>query len=100
MKRVAKPTFAAWCATGMTGLSLLSAASYAADNSPAINALLQQAVYWHDKSHDDLARESLQNGNQAQSAKWRARLTTVSPMITSCKAWTTLTPYRPYPRRN
>ncbi|WP_025246934.1 cellulose biosynthesis protein BcsC [Candidatus Sodalis pierantonius] len=86
MKRVAKPIFAAWCA---------------ADNSPAINALLQQAAYWHDKSHDDLARESLQkvlavdennadalyllalyalqDGNQAQAARWRARLTAVSP---------------------
>lgn len=101
MKQVAKPTFAAWCAAGLTGLSLYAAASHAADNSPAINALLQQAVYWHDKSHDDLARESLQkvlavdennadalyllalyalqNGNQAQAAKWRARLTAVSP---------------------
>ncbi|WP_025244174.1 cellulose synthase subunit BcsC-related outer membrane protein [Candidatus Sodalis pierantonius] len=86
MKRVAKPIFASWCA---------------ADNSPAINALLQQAAYWHDKSHDDLARESLQkvlavdennadalyllalyalqDGNQAQAARWRARLTAVSP---------------------
>ncbi|CAJ0999905.1 hypothetical protein [Sodalis praecaptivus] len=57
MKRVAKPIFAAWCAAG---LSLYAAAACAADNSPAINALLQQAAYWHDKSHDDLARESLQ----------------------------------------
>ncbi|MEN3261910.1 cellulose synthase subunit BcsC-related outer membrane protein [Sodalis endosymbiont of Spalangia cameroni] len=98
MKRVAKPIFAAWCAAG---LSLYAAAACAADNSPAINALLQQAAYWHDKSNDDLARESLQkvlavdennadalyllalyalqDGNQAQAARWRARLTAVSP---------------------
>ena len=89
------------CLAGLTGLSVYSAAALAADNSPAINALLQQAAYWHDKAHNELAEESLQKilavdpnnadalylltlyalrgGQTAQAQQWRQRLVAVSP---------------------
>lgn len=101
MKRMTKKDFKILCAAGLAGVSLCSGWAQAADNSPAINALLQQATYWHEKSHDDLAQESLQKilavdennsdalyllalyslrgGNQAQATQWRQRLTQVSP---------------------
>ncbi|TKI07224.1 cellulose biosynthesis protein BcsC [Martelella alba] len=93
-----KFTFRTLC---LAGLSFYSAAAMAADNSPAINALLQQATYWHDKAHNDLAEESLQkilmvdannadalylltlyalqSGKTAQAQQWRQRLVAVSP---------------------
>lgn len=101
MKRHLKKTIKTLYVTGLAGLSLCSAMAQAADNSPAINALLQQAAYWHDKAHNDLAQESLQkilavdennadalyllalyalnNGQKAESQKWRQRLVAVSP---------------------
>ncbi len=85
---------------GLAGLSVFGAEA-ATPNSPAIDALLQQAAYWHEKAHGDLAQESLQkilavdannadalyllalyassNGQQAEARQWRQRLVTVSP---------------------
>nr|WP_237736254.1 cellulose biosynthesis protein BcsC [Lelliottia amnigena] len=76
-------------------------AAYAAQNDAALKALFDQANYWHEKSHDDLASESLkkvlmvdanntqalylmalwaqQNGDLQGAAQWRARLAKVSP---------------------
>lgn len=73
----------------------------AAGNDAAMKALFDQAQYWHEKSHDDLAMESLkkvlmvdpnntqalylmalwnqQSGNMQASAQWRERLAKASP---------------------
>ncbi|MCS2163916.1 cellulose synthase subunit BcsC-related outer membrane protein [Scandinavium sp. H11S7] len=73
----------------------------AATNDAAMKALFDQAQYWHEKSHDDLAMESLkkvlmvspdntqalylmalwnqQSGDMQASAQWRERLAKVSP---------------------
>jgi len=72
----------------------------AAEN-PAIQALFDQANYWHQKAHDELARDALnkvlmvdgnnvqalylmalwaqQSGDSAASTQWRERLSQVSP---------------------
>nr|WP_314687447.1 cellulose synthase subunit BcsC-related outer membrane protein [uncultured Pantoea sp.] len=73
----------------------------AESNNPALQALFDQAAYWHQKAHDDLAKASLQKilqaepnntqalyllalysqqtGSTAEAAQWRARLSAVSP---------------------
>ena len=73
----------------------------AADSNPAVQALFDQASYWHQKAHDDLAREALnkvlmvdgnntqalylmalwaqQSGDAVTAAKWRERLSQASP---------------------
>lgn len=73
----------------------------AAENNPALQALFDQATYWHQKAHDDLAKDALQkvlmvdanntqalylmalysqqNGESSEAAKWRNRLSQVSP---------------------
>lgn len=73
----------------------------AADSNPAVQALFDQASYWHQKAHDDLAREALnkvlmvdgnntqalylmalwaqQSGDNVTAAKWRERLSQASP---------------------
>ncbi|SLJ99542.1 Tetratricopeptide repeat-containing protein [Enterobacter sp. NFR05] len=75
--------------------------AHAAANDAALKALFDQANYWHEKSHDDLAMESLrkvlmvdanntqamylmalwaqQNGDLQVSSQWRSRLAQVSP---------------------
>ncbi|MBY6258415.1 BCSC C-terminal domain-containing protein [Phytobacter diazotrophicus] len=75
--------------------------AHAAANDAALKALFDQANYWHEKSHDDLAMESLrkvlmvdanntqamylmalwaqQNGDLQVSSQWRTRLAQVSP---------------------
>jgi Tfp pilus assembly protein PilF len=72
-------------------------------NDAALKALFDQANYWHEKSHDDLAMESLrkvlmvdanntqamylmalwaqQNGDLQVSSQWRTRLAQVSLTI-------------------
>lgn len=101
MKRDITIQFKALYIAGLTGISLFSAAAQAADNGPAINALLQQAAYWQDKAHYDLAKESLlkilavdennadalyllslyslRNGKMAEAQLWRQKLVAVSP---------------------
>lgn len=83
------------------GLAMGAINAHAAENNPALKALFDQANYWHEKSHDDLAMESLkkvlmvdasntqalylmalwsqQAGDLKGSAQWRERLATVSP---------------------
>ncbi|MFB9136083.1 cellulose synthase subunit BcsC-related outer membrane protein [Vibrio olivae] len=79
----------------------LTAATPAWAQDPALDSLLEQAQYWHEKSNDGLAKESLQkvlmvdpnqpqalylmslwaqeNGQSAESAQWRARLEKAHP---------------------
>lgn len=88
------------CLSGVLTFGALGHAQ-AAQNDAALKALFDQANYWHEKSHDDLAIESLkkvlmvdanntqamylmalwtqQNGDLQTSAQWRARLAQVSP---------------------
>lgn len=87
--------------TGMVVGGVLSASALAAQTNPALQALFEQADYWHQRSHDDLARDALQkilrvdannpralylmalyaqnSGDSAEAAKWRERLSTASP---------------------
>ncbi len=88
------------CLSGALTLGAVSQAQ-AAPNDAALKALFDQANYWHEKSHDDLASESLkkvlmvdanntqalylmalwaqQNGDLQTAAQWRARLAVVAP---------------------
>ncbi|XXN63420.1 cellulose synthase subunit BcsC-related outer membrane protein [Enterobacter ludwigii] len=84
------------------GALTLSQPLLAAESSnPALQALFDQAAYWHQKAHDDLAKASLQkvlmvepnntqalyllalysqqSGGTAEAAQWRARLSAASP---------------------
>lgn len=76
-------------------------AAYAGPNDAALKALFDQANYWHGKSHDELAAQSLQkvlmvdpnnaqalyllalwaqqNGDMQGAAKWRERLSKAAP---------------------
>lgn len=85
----------------LSGVLAFGATAQAAQNEAALKALFDQANYWHEKSHDDLASESLkkvlmvdanntqalylmalwaqQNGDLQAAAQWRARLAKVSP---------------------
>ncbi|WP_071601388.1 tetratricopeptide repeat protein [Dickeya chrysanthemi] len=80
---------------------MLSTCALAAQANPALQALFEQADYWHQRSHDDLARNALQKilmvdanntqalylmalyaqngGDNAEAAKWRERLSKASP---------------------
>lgn len=86
----------------LVGAATLSAPTLAADNNnPAFQALFDQADYWHQRAHDDLAKGALQKvlavdadntraiylmalysqqrGDNAEATKWRARLVSISP---------------------
>ncbi|MFP1753822.1 cellulose synthase subunit BcsC-related outer membrane protein [Lonsdalea quercina] len=86
----------------LVGAAALSAPTLAADNNnPAFQALFDQAEYWHQRAHDDLAKGALQKvlavdadntraiylmalysqqrGDNAEATKWRARLAGISP---------------------
>ncbi|UPT57787.1 cellulose biosynthesis protein BcsC [Dickeya zeae] len=87
--------------TGVVVSGMLSTCALAAPTNPALQALFDQADYWHQRSHDDLARSALQkilmvdanntkalylmalyaqnSGDGAEAAKWRERLSKVSP---------------------
>ncbi|HAV2048839.1 cellulose synthase subunit BcsC-related outer membrane protein [Raoultella ornithinolytica] len=89
-----------FCLSGALTLGAFGDA-LAASNDAALQALFAQANYWHEKSHDELAMESLQkvllvdaNNTQAlylmalwaqqggdlqAAAQWRARLAKTSP---------------------
>jgi thioredoxin-like negative regulator of GroEL len=89
-----------FCLSGALTLGTFGDA-LAASNDAALQALFAQANYWHEKSHDELAMESLQkvllvdaNNTQAlylmalwaqqggdlqAAAQWRARLAKTSP---------------------
>ncbi|MGU3525407.1 cellulose synthase, partial [Enterobacteriaceae bacterium C23F] len=88
------------CLSGVMALGIMDSAQ-AAGNDAALKALFDQAQYWHEKSHDDLAMESLkkvlmvdpnntqalylmalwnqQSGDMQASAQWRERLAKASP---------------------
>lgn len=79
----------------------LAAPAMAADSDPAVKVLLDQAAYWHDKSHDDLAKAALQrvfqvdadnttalylmalyasqNGDEGEAQQWLQKLSALSP---------------------
>ena len=106
MKRVSKMNrrstrkLSTLCLSGALTFGVLGDA-LAAGNDAALQALFAQANYWHEKSHDDLAMQSLQkvllvdaNNTQAMylmalwsqqggdlqtAAQWRTRLAKVSP---------------------
>ena len=86
----------------------LTFGAQAEDNNPALKALFDQANYWHEKSHDELAKEALQkvlmvdaNNTQALylmalwaqqsgdikgAAQWRERLASASPQDNNLQA--------------
>lgn len=77
MKRVGKMNtkaarqFSTLCLSGALTLGAFGEAQ-AAGNDAALQALFAQANYWHEKSHDELAMESLQkvlsvDANNAQA---------------------------------
>lgn len=106
MKRVGKMNtkaarqFSTLCLSGALTLGAFGEAQ-AAGNDAALQALFAQANYWHEKSHDELAMESLQKvlsvdannaqalylmalwaqqgGNLQAAAQWRARLEKAAP---------------------
>ena len=106
MKRVSKMNtkaarqFSTLCLSGALTLGAFGEAQ-AAGNDAALQALFAQANYWHEKSHDELAMESLQKvlsvdannaqalylmalwaqqgGNLQAAAQWRARLEKAAP---------------------
>ncbi len=89
-----------FCLTGALTLGA-SGGALAAGNDAALQALFAQANYWHEKSHDELAMESLQKvlsvdanntralylmalwsqqgGDMQAAAQWRARLEKAAP---------------------
>lgn len=89
-----------FCLTGALTLAA-SGGVLAAGNDAALQALFAQANYWHEKSHDELAMESLQKvlsvdanntqalylmalwsqqgGDMQAAAQWRARLAKAAP---------------------
>ncbi len=63
--------FSTLCLSGALTLGAFGGA-HAAGNDAALQALFAQANYWHEKSHDELAMESLQkvlsvDANNAQA---------------------------------
>lgn len=87
---------------GIAGMGSFSTLGYAADAAnPALKALFDQAAYWHDRAHDDLAKDalqkvllvdpnnaqalylmslySLQGGDKTAANQWREKLSAVSP---------------------
>lgn len=97
-----------FCLSGVLSLGVAVGQAQADANSPALKALFDQANYWHEKSHDDLAMQSLnkvlmvdanntqalylmalwsqQNGNLKASAQWRARLAKADPAAPQLQA--------------
>lgn len=97
-----------FCLSGVLSLGMAVDQAQADANSPALKALFDQANYWHEKSHDDLAMQSLnkvlmvdanntqalylmalwsqQNGNLKASAQWRARLAKADPAAPQLQA--------------
>lgn len=85
----------------LAGLAVFSVAALADDSNPALKALFEQAAYWHDKSHDDLAQGALQKvllmdenntealyllslyamqgGDKDNAELWRKKLSSVAP---------------------
>ncbi|MBF7980807.1 MULTISPECIES: cellulose biosynthesis protein BcsC [Rahnella] len=87
---------------GIAGVASFSATTFAADTTnPAMKALFDQAAYWHERAHDDLAKDalqkvllvepnnaqalylmslySMQSGDKTAANQWRQKLSSVSP---------------------
>ncbi|MCR6745183.1 hypothetical protein NVV48_19345 [Klebsiella pneumoniae] len=99
-----------FCLTGALTLAA-SGGALAAGNDAALQALFAQANYWHEKSHDELAMESLQKvlsvdasntqalylmalwsqqgGDMQAAAQWRARLAKAALTARDYRIWTT-----------
>jgi tetratricopeptide (TPR) repeat protein len=110
MNTKAARQFSTLCLSGALTLGAFGEAQ-AAGNDAALQALFAQANYWHEKSHDELAMESLQkvlsvDANNAQAlylmalwaqqggdlqaaAQWRARLEKAAPNSPACRIWIT-----------
>lgn len=89
------------CLSGILSLGIAAGQALADETSPALKALFDQATYWHEKSHDELAMESLrkvlmvdagntqamylmslwsqQAGDLNAAAQWRDRLVKTDP---------------------
>ncbi len=97
-----KMTLKTLIALGLPGMTLAAGAfPVQAAQNPALQALFDQANYWHQKAHDELARDALnkvlmvdgnnaqalylmalwaqQSGDSVTAAKWRDRLSQASP---------------------
>ena len=106
---------------GIAGMGSFSALGYAADEAnPALKALFDQAAYWHDRAHDDLAKDalkkvllvdpdnaqalylmslySMQGGDKNAANQWREKLAAASPQdprlasLNSAKAMQSIPP--------
>ena len=107
MKRVGKMNtkaarqFSTLCLSGALTLGAFGEAQ-AAGNDAALQALFAQANYWHEKSHDELAMESLQkvlsvDANNAQAlylmALWAQQGGNLQaaaqrrPTVPACRIW-------------
>lgn len=101
MKRVSKMNtkaarqFSTLCLSGALTLGAFGEAQ-AAGNDAALQALFAQANYWHEKSHDELAMESLQkvlsvDANNAQAlylmALWAQQGATCRPRPSGGRDW-------------
>lgn len=87
---------------GIAGVVSFSASTFAADTTnPAMKALFDQAAYWHERAHDDLAKDalqkvllvepnnaqalylmslySMQSGDKTAANQWREKLSAASP---------------------
>jgi cytochrome c-type biogenesis protein CcmH/NrfG len=95
----------------LSGVLTFGTTAFAAQNDAALKALFDQANYWHEKSHDDLASESLkkvlmvdanntqalylmalwaqQNGDLQTAAQWRARLAKSRRAMPDYRRWIT-----------
>ncbi|WP_337263880.1 MULTISPECIES: cellulose biosynthesis protein BcsC [unclassified Serratia (in: enterobacteria)] len=96
------------CSASLVGLTVFSVSAMADDSNPALKALFEQAAYWHDKSHDDLAQSALQKvllmdennteamyllslyamqgGDKENAELWRKKLSSVAPNDPRLKA--------------
>lgn len=108
MKTKTAQALSTLCVSGVLSLGLATGQALADDNNPALKALFDQANYWHEKSHDDLAMSSLkkvlmvdannaqalylmalwsqQGGDTKAAAQWRARLAQASPGASQLQA--------------
>ncbi|QKJ85126.1 cellulose synthase operon protein C [Paramixta manurensis] len=87
--------------SGLVAVGAFAPQAFAAEANPALQALFDQAEYWHQKAHDELARDALQkvltvdagntqalyllalyaqqSGDNVAATQWRNRLQQVSP---------------------
>lgn len=95
--------FSTLCLSGALTLGAFGGA-HAAGNDAALQALFAQANYWHEKSHDELAMESLQkvlsvDANNAQAlylmALWAQQGAICRPQPSGGRSWRKRRPTAP-----